>query len=748
MQPRREVSLSDVPALGFAIAALTGAAASLFVALGDRTTLSLALATAFVAMLALMFVQRRAVARLFVYVSIAFIVLMRGNADIARDEREWLAKLDSDTAIVSCRGVVVWRDEARHSRLSDRLWLADFRLITQDSIFDFNELRLRLSLPLVDATKIKIGDVIAFNARLTPSNEIQRRSVRELCWTLRDQHAADARLKDSETLIVLSGTRSLRGALHDARKSILDIFEKHLRPDARAVAGALLLGSREAFSDEFREELQLTGLAHLFALSGLNTGLIVSLMWLILAWLRVPGRLRYILLLLILIGYTALGLGVPSLFRSAVMAGLVITARILSRPSHPINLLLFAAAVELLFWPLHILDAGFHLSYLSMAGILTAYLALQQPLQDLLKTGSQSVRRRIADTMSSTVGALIATAPVAAMLFSRVPGIAIVINVFAIPLFSLLIVLILLMMLLDPISSSAASSVARAIEGLVGMFALLTSSSASMLGASLVTKTPFWAGILTAIVQLGAIVVSLRGRTWEAGAITLIALNLLIWPGRFNRHDSAHVLVAGTEESRVLYAQTGEINMLLGCGSEWNSHRNLERLKSVLARDGLSDVDVLVIDSRSITHIGGAPEIIAETKPEIVLDLSKPRDTRVSLLVDAAVQNSGAKLVRGEPGATWRNGEAYFKLISYDDSVHGREWTILLHDSAASIEIVNDGVLDKQSSVCIAERNVTIDYSEQLTDLEFVFSDGVWVETMPLTKSLIRLMKLPQNDKA
>jgi len=128
MQPRREISLSDVPALGFAIAALTGAAASLFVSTVDNTALSVAIATALVALLALMVVRRHIVVLILIYVSIAFIVLMRGNADIARSEREWLAKLDTDTAIVSCRGVVVWRDEARHSSLSERLWVDDFRL--------------------------------------------------------------------------------------------------------------------------------------------------------------------------------------------------------------------------------------------------------------------------------------------------------------------------------------------------------------------------------------------------------------------------------------------------------------------------------------------------------------------------------------------------------------------------------------------------------------------------------------------
>ncbi len=748
MQPRRELSLSDVPALGFAVASFSGAAASLVLSLSSEIALTISLAGFVVALAALLLLKQRRHTAIFVYSAVAAITLLRGNATIARDEREQLVKFDPDTAIVSCRGVVVWRDEARQSILSDRLWLEEVKLSLPDTIIECRRLRVRLNIPLADATKVRIGDVVACNVRLESMHKIQEHSVRELCWSLREQIVADARLKDSESLVVVPGDWSLNAAIYDARSRVLDVFERYLRPDARAVAGALLLGSREAFSAQFRKELQLTGLAHLFALSGLNTGLLISLLWLLLAWLRVPGRIRYLLLLLLLIGYTALGLGVPSLFRSALMAGLIVIARLLARPSHPVNLLLFAAGVELLIWPLHILDAGFILSYLSMAGILTAYLALQQPLQDLLKAGTQSLRRRTADTMSSTIGAQLATAPTAALLFGRVPGLAIIVNVIAIPLFSLLVVLILWMMVLDPFSTAAASIVGRSIEGLVGLFAWLTSSSAAVIGASLVSYTPLWASVAAITIQLLAIVVSLQGRIRVALISTLVAINLLIWPGLLVTPDAARVVTIRGKSGQVVFARVGEISAVIGCGAEWTSSQTVGILQSLMAQDGLQRVDFLVVNSRKIDQIGGAPDIIQAIKPEIALDLSSYRDTRASELLDAAIELSNASYVQGTVGATWRHNQSQLQIESRRDVETGSEWSIVLRSDSLNVRIASSIYSTTDASLIVnSGQTLNVPFQARARSESFTCDGGKWLEIEDQTLILMDLMRLPRNAK-
>ncbi len=746
MQPRREVSLSDVPALWFAIAAFAGAAVSLVLNVSSEIAFFVAIAGFASAVLALSLLRNRRIGIFLVYVAIVLIALMRGNSNIAREERELLVRFDPDTAIVPCRGVVVWKDEARQSSLSDRLWLDGVRLSLPDTAFECDQLRVRLSVPIAEAARVQIGDVIACEVRVESAHKIQERSVRELCWTLRERIVAEARLKNTESLVIVPGAWTLNEAVYEARRRVLAVFEHHLRPDARAVAGALLLGSREAFSSQFREDLQLTGLAHLFALSGLNTGLLVSLLWLLLAWMRVPGRTRYALLLLLLIGYTVLGLGVPSLFRSAMMAGLVIIARILARPSHPVNLLLFAAGVELLIWPLHILDAGFILSYLSMAGILTAYLALQQPLQDLLKAGAQTLRRRTADTMSSTIGAQLATAPTAALLFGRVPGLAIVVNVIAIPLFSLLVVLILWMMLLYPINETAASVVARAIEGLVGLFAFFTWGSAALVGASVITNTPLWASCAAIITQTIAIVVSLRGRTQIALITTLVAMNLLIWPSLLADPCSARVMVLGDTASPVVYARLGAMSVVVGCGSEWNSNQTAYKLKSTMSRDGQSRIGVLVIDSRAIDHIGGAPLVIDEIEPAIVLDFSTHRDTRASKLLDAAITIAHAEYVRGVSGDTWNGDSTRFQIESCDISTNDIEWVIRLSDDSLMIRILNkDDFATEIPQLSVAGKVLSVRYLQNAKSESFVFADGKWGVVGERTLVLMELMRLPRN---
>lgn len=746
MQPRREVSLSDVPALWFAIAAFAGSAASLVLNVSSGIALFIAIAGFLSAMLALSLLQNQRIGITLVYVAIMLFALMRGNTSIAREERELFVRSDPDTAIVSCRGVVIWKDEALQSNLSDRLWLDRVRLILPDTTLECDPLRMRLSVPVAEAAKVRIGDVIACQVRVESAHKIQEHSVRELCWTLRERIIAEARIKNTGSLAIVPGAWSLNEAVYEARSRMMAVFEHYLRPDARAVAGALLLGSREAFSLQFREDLQLTGLAHLFALSGLNTGLLVSLLWLLLAWMRIPGRTRYALLLLLLIGYTVLGLGVPSLFRSAMMAGLIIIARLLARPSHPVNLLLFAAGVELLIWPLHILDAGFILSYLSMAGILAAYLALQQPLQDLLKAGTQTLPRRTADTMSSTIGAQVATAPTAALLFGRVPGLAIIVNVIAIPLFSLLVVLILWMLLLDPVSETAASVVARAVEGLVGLFALLTSGSAALIGASVITNTPLWTSCLAIIIQTIAIVISLRGRTQIALITTLVAMNLLIWPGLLANPHLARVMVLGDTVSPVVYARAGAMSTVVGCGSEWNSNRTADKLRATMSNDGQSRIDILVIDSRAIDHIGGSPVIVDVIRPEIVLDFSAPRDTRASELLDAAVKVSHAEYRRCVPGYTWRDGSAKFSIECCEDKVADADWSARLSDDSLAIRLFdNEQIGSDFFQLSVDGRLLSVPYLTSAETCSFEFTDGKWEEVDERTLGLMKLIHLPRN---
>ncbi len=683
MQARQAIRLADIPALSFAVASLVGVVGSLFIPLSEDTGFAIALILAAVALLCLAFPQVGKLSGLIGYAAIATLVLARGESHIARPDRAWLAQINSDTVIANCRGVVVWREGGRETARSEKFRLGNVRLEIGDSVLESSSLQVRLSLPLSDATVVDIGDVVACKARIIPLHHRQGCSARELTWSLQKRLWADAKVTDRATLIVIKGSRGTSYYVERTRAAILSVFARSLSSDGSAVAGALLLGARETFAPGFRLNLQATGLAHLFALSGLNTGLLVSLCWLVLATLQVPRNARYAVLILLLVAYTLLGLGVPSLFRSALMALLFIVGRLLTRASHPANLLLFAFAIELFLWPLHVLDAGFILSYLSMAGILAAYVGLSRPVQELLDARTMNVSRRFSEILTGTLGAQLSTAPVVALLFGRAPALAVFANIVAIPLFSLLLVLILLMLAASTIADVAVYPLAQVIDLIVKGFAVGTSAVASLPIASIVADNSW--GILTIglLAQAFGIAQLWRGRVRNGVVLSLICLNVIVWGGILNQHTKGEVARIGNGERAPCFVRLGESCGLIGFGTAWDAERTAYAVHELLLQNGYKSLDFAVVLNRSTEHIGGAPEVLSLLRPAIVFDYSHERPTNASYLYDAVMKLHDIRVVVPDIGEKYALDSTTFVTLmrSYKDTSESTAFVFALADN-------------------------------------------------------------------
>lgn len=168
---------------------------------------------------------------------------------------------------------------------------------------------------------------------------------------------------------------SLAGLAYRSREQLLSILRSYLTSPAElAVGAALVLGSREDMQQEVQQAYAATGAIHVLAVSGLHVGIIaMGLQWL-LAWLPLRGpAARWLLLLGNLAGIWMFALltGLsPSVQRAALMFSMLLLGKTLQRPQQAFNTL--AASAFLLLWidPWMLLDVGFQLSYLAVAGIL------------------------------------------------------------------------------------------------------------------------------------------------------------------------------------------------------------------------------------------------------------------------------------------------------------------------------------------------------------------------------------------
>ncbi len=154
----------------------------------------------------------------------------------------------------------------------------------------------------------------------------------------------------------------------------LSVLRKYLPTENEyAVAAALLIGNKDAITDEIKNAYIETGAMHILAISGMHIILIFKrIEWVLDLYKTGNRRWRWVktVVLIILIGLFALltGLG-ASILRAALMATSVSVSKALKIKISIFNTLAASAFILLLWNPYWILDIGFQLSYSAVMGI-------------------------------------------------------------------------------------------------------------------------------------------------------------------------------------------------------------------------------------------------------------------------------------------------------------------------------------------------------------------------------------------
>lgn len=465
----------------------------------------------------------------------------------------------------------------------------------------------RVRLTWREAPHLKPGDRLSLTVRIRPAHGfavpggwdyegwLYRQGVRYTGYVVEGRSAG--LISDSCCLIDRARAR-LGDAIDDVKASAF----------ARGVLRALVIGDKSAMSTDARRLFRDTGTSHLMAISGLHIGLVAGLgFWVFTAvWRRVPllaARLPApvagaALGLLLGVGYAMLaGLSLPTQ-RALVMLGVMALGVWLRRESKPSAVLALAAAGVLLWDPSSILAAGFWLSFGAVAAILAILaLAPREPRWRSL------VRIQIAIS--------VALWPVLALFGLPASGVAPLVNLVLVPLFSFLVVPVSL--LGAAILAIVPDAGAWILTHLAGLLNLLREILSAVAGSGLSLAAADVNGKLAALIALAAVAILLlpHGFPFRSMALPLMAV---IWlprapvlePGDFN----VHVLDVGQGLSTVI--ETRHHSLVFDTGPQYPS--GFSTVEAVvmpfLAHRGLSSVDGLVLSHGDNDHAGGADRLL------------------------------------------------------------------------------------------------------------------------------------------
>jgi len=180
--------------------------------------------------------------------------------------------------------------------------------------------------------------------------------------------------KGAEALLHSASRKSLLRLTARWQSSLCDIIRKNTSSQVAQLTNALVWGDRKYMDEDIRDAFANSGAMHVLSVSGMHMAIVYSMLFLLLG---PPGSgtflrriIRFVLYTMAIVLYMGLTGACPAVVRSGLMIMLFLLGKAMGWNTQIWNLLGFAAFLMLWINPFVMLNIGFQLSFLAMAGIL------------------------------------------------------------------------------------------------------------------------------------------------------------------------------------------------------------------------------------------------------------------------------------------------------------------------------------------------------------------------------------------
>jgi competence protein ComEC len=388
---------------------------------------------------------------------------------------------------------------------------------------------------------------------------------------------------------------------------------------------ALALGWKTALTEDATEPFIRAATYHIFAVDGLRMAIVFGIFF---ALLRVFGASRPlcgIVLLPVIWFYVALTGWPASAIRASVMLTIIISGWVLRRPNEPINSLLLAALIILVWEPQQLFQAGFQLSFF----VVLCLILIIPPLVEQIERATapdpllpEQLRKKwpgivilparyVADLSVTSFAAWIGSLPLVAYYFNIVTPVSTPANVIAVPL----CILVLISNLLSLMFASWFPDLSELFNhaGWFGMECIRVSSQwfAEWPAAYWYTSAPSWFAILFYYALLLGITTGwLFHAKWRLWKWSVVSMLMAVWTWLYVQSLGVTKLtilpVSGG--TCLFYDTLGWNRDLLVDVGPTNTVRFITQ--PFLRAQGVNHLPTLVLTHGDVHHLGGTEPLI------------------------------------------------------------------------------------------------------------------------------------------
>lgn len=502
-----------------------------------------------------------------------------------------------------------------------------------------------------DLLTVQPGNTLSGTARWQDAARIRDTDV--TTFTARGVYAL---LYGKGNLTVVSGNEdSLRWWPQRAGRAFREMIAG-LWPDGQ-VGGLLtgmLTGDKSGIDGGDYAAMRETGMAHLFAVSGLHCAFLVALLALL-----TPSRFRRVgcaVTIAVLLFYMCMVGLTPSVVRACIMQIFLLTAPLFKRESDPLTSLAAALLVILLVNPDAATSVSLHLSFGATLGLVTVSPRLYRALMPEGK-GRKRWRNRLSSALcasfAAVVGAQVFTIPLSALYFNTLPLVSPLSGLIAVPVagvcFAASFVTVLLGFVWLPLAQ------ALSFIGSGGMHILLWL-------AQLLQKIPYHAVYFNDRLMwlwLGYVYAAFLGcaltkeRRWKYSVCTLLAIlslaGVVWWNSVGYRYGDMTVMALDVGQGECVALYDGANAAVVDCGSSsYVSAGDVaaEQLQSM----GIRRLQVVVVTHYHADHTNGLDLLLRRMAVDTLYlpDIEDDYGVREKLVALAEDRGIAVQFVRAE----------------------------------------------------------------------------------------------------